>query len=179
MITIRPERPGDDDAIRHVVAAAFGSDVEADLVERIRSSPEYEPELALVAVDDAETEPTVVGHAMISRAELRRAHGVAPASIVMLSPLAVAPDRQRQGIGDRLVRTAVAAADGRGEPLVVVEGDPSYYGRFGFEPASRHGVVLPLPDWAPDEAGQVLRLARYDPDLIGSVVYPAAFDGVE
>ncbi len=98
--------------------------------------------------------------------------------IAMLSPLAVAPDRQRQGVGSALVRAAVALADECGEPLVVLEGSPAYYGRLGFEPSARHGIELPLPSWASPEAAQMMRLTSYDPALTGRVVYPPAFDGV-
>jgi putative acetyltransferase len=62
--------------------------------------------------------------------------------------------------------------------MVVLEGAPSYYGRFGFEPATAHGIHIDLPAWAPPEAAQVLRLAAYDPDWRGRIVYPPAFDDV-
>jgi len=175
-VTIRPETAADHHAIGVVVTAAFGSTVETALVERIRDSPEYLPELALVAEVDGQ----VVGHVMISGAVLRHAHGERP--IVMLSPLAVAPDHQRLGIGGDLVRAAVAGAERAGEPLVVLEGNPAYYSRFGFEHSVAHGVTLPLPDWAPSEAGQVVRLEGYDehdPTMRGEVVYPVAFDGLD
>lgn len=171
-VTIRQEAAGDVDAIAEVVSAAFGSAAEARLVEMIRASPEYVPELALVA----EREGKVVGHVMISHARLDR--GGDERLIAMLSPLAVAPDRQRRGVGSALVWAAVALADERGEPLVVLEGSPAYYGRLGFEPSARYGIELPLPSWAPPEAAQVMRLASYDPALTGQVVYPPAFDDV-
>jgi putative acetyltransferase len=172
-VLIRPETAADTPAVRRVVARAFGSDVEVDLVDRIRASPVYVPEMALVAAVGG----AVVGHVMISGATLRHEAGDRP--IVMLSPLAVDPDHQRRGVGSALVRAAVAVADRRGEPLVVLEGNPAWYSRLGFEPAARHGIVIRLPDWAPPEAAQVLRMAAYDPDdptLRGTVVYPPAFD---
>ncbi len=175
-VEIRPEAPEDEPAIRQVVAAAFGSDVEADLVDRIRSSPEYIAELSLVAVEAG----TVVGHVMISGATIR--NDIGERSICMLSPLAVLPPRQRSGIGGALVRSALAAADRRGEPLVVLEGSPIYYRRFGFEHSERHGIRIHLPEWAPPEAAQVVCLGSYDAGdltLRGSVIYPAAFDGLE
>ena len=173
---IRPEQPADHPAIRRVVAAAFGSDVEADLVDRIRASPEYVAEMALVAEVDGE----VAGHVMISGATLN--HSLGPRPIVMLSPLAVEPAAQGRGIGGALVRAALTIADRRGEPIVVLEGSPHYYSRFGFEHSLHHGIELPLPHWAVSEAGQVMRLSSFDPDdatLRGTVVYPAAFDGLE
>ena len=175
-LIIRPESPGDHEAIGRVVAAAFGSPAEAALVDRIRASAEYVQEMALVAEVGGE----IVGHVMISGAVIRNADG--DRTIVMLSPLAVLPERQHTGIGSALVRASVGIAEQRGEPLVVVEGSPAYYGRLGFEHSLTHGIEIHLPDWAPPEAAQVIRLASFDPDdttLRGTVVYPIAFDGLE
>lgn len=171
--TIRPETPDDTAAIYEVVAAAFEHTAEANLVEAIRASPNYIPELSLVALANR----TVVGHVMINWGVLRTARTNRP--IAMLSPLAVHPNHQRKGFGGRLVTRVCAAADERGMPLVVLEGDPGYYGRFGFEPAYEYGIEMPLPDWAPREAGQILTLASYDPGLVGRVVYPAYFAKAE
>jgi putative acetyltransferase len=172
-LRIRPEAPEDHNAIGDVVARAFGSPAEAALVDRIRESPGYVPEMALVA--DVDGVP--VGHVMVSDAELHHGRGVR--RISMLSPLAVAPDHQRRGIGSALVRAVLDLADARGEPIVVLEGDPAYYSRLGFEPATTFGIVIHLPDWAPPEAAQVACLRAYDaadPTLRGTVVYPPAFD---
>lgn len=173
---VRAATPADHDAIRRVVADAFGSDAEAGLVERIRASDEHEPSMDLVAEIDGDG---VVGHVMISRALLQ---SDTDRSIVMLSPLAVAPPFHGKGVGGALVRAAVAIADQRGEPLVVLEGSPAYYSRFGFVAATDHDITLPLPDWAPPEAAQVMLLSTYaatDPSLRGTVRYPAAFDGLD
>ncbi len=175
-LTIRPESPADHPAIRRVVASAFDSPAEAELVDRIRASPGYQPSMALVAVFDGH----IVGHVMVSNALLRNERGTRP--IVMLSPLAVAPDRQRTGIGSALVHEVTAIADQRGEPLVILEGDPGYYSQLGFEHSRRYGIEIHLPDWAPAEAAQVRLLSAYDPDdpaLRGEVIYPAAFDGLD
>ncbi len=66
--------------------------------------------------------------------------------------------------------------------MVILEGSPTYYGRLGFEHSITYGVVIHLPDWAPPEAAQVVRLMAFDPEdptLRGTVVYPAAFDDLE
>ncbi len=176
VLEIRPERPDDHAAIRGVVARAFGSDAEADLVERIRASAEYEAELSLVAT----AEGRIVGHVMVSGATLEAADGEHP--IVMLSPLAVEPDAQRGGVGSALVRAVADRLDERGDPFVVLEGSPAYYGRLGFVAAANYGVTMPLPDWAPVEAAQLLPLKSFAVPAVhggGAVVYPAAFDGLD
>ena len=170
-VTIRAERVDDIGAISDVVAAAFKSAVEARLVDAIRASPNFVPEWSLVA----EVDGRVVGHVMVSFVGLHdetNEHRVAS-----LSPLAVAPDFHRRGIGSRLVRDVTAKVDAAGEPLVVLEGSPVFYGRLGFEYSVPHGIHINLPDWAPREAAQMMRLTNYDPTIRGTVVYPPAFDG--
>jgi len=168
-LIIRAEQPADYDAMAEVVEAAFNSPVEARLVEAIRGSPQYIPDLSLVADLDGR----IVGHVMISFTALH--DGDHERSVTMLSPLAVAPDLHGQGIGSALVRESTALADARGEPVVILEGSPVYYGRFGFEHSVVHGIHIHLPSWAPPEAAQVLRLKSYDPSIRGQVVYPPAF----
>lgn len=175
-IEIRAETSADLADVGRVVAAAFASTAEADLVERIRASREYVADMALVALVGGR----VVGHVMVSGATLVGDRGERP--IVMLSPLAVDPASQRSGVGGALVRAVTAIAVERGEPLVVLEGDPAYYGRFGFVHSVPHGIHLPLPDWASAEAAQVLLLPAHDPadpSLRGTVEYPSAFDGLD
>jgi putative acetyltransferase len=171
-LVIRAEQPNDFDAIADVVGAAFGSPAEARLVEAIRASPNYVAELSLVA----ELAGRIVGHVMVSFTALQ--DDDTERWISQLSPLAVAPDVHGRGIGSALVREVCALADARGEPLVVLEGSPAYYGRFGFESAPAHGIHIALPSWAPPEAAQVLRLRAYDPSIRGHVVYPPAFHDV-
>jgi putative acetyltransferase len=167
---IEPEQAADHQVVRRVVAAAFADHPEvADLVELIRASPKYEPELALVARRGGD----VVGHVMISHAEL--VDGAAAWDVLTLSPLAVRPDVQRQGIGSALVVEALRRADASGAALVILEGSPAYYPRFGFRDARTLGVTVDLPDWASPDSGQVYPLTAYDPAVRGRLVYPPAF----
>ena len=76
------------------------------------------------------------------------------------------------------MQETIRIADDMGEPMLMIEESPVYYGRFGFEAAASHGISITLPDWAPPEAAQVARLANYDPGVRGHVVYPPAFDDV-
>jgi putative acetyltransferase len=169
-VIVRPERRDDVVAIATLVEAAFGRPSEARLVEALRASDCFIPELSLVA----EVEGQVVGHVMITIAWFDDDGGRRP--VANLAPLAVAPEHQRAGVGSALMCAVIAAVEERGEPLIILQGHPSYYPRFGFEHALPLGIVFDLPDWAPSEAGQVLRLARYDPTMTGKVVYPPAFD---
>lgn len=169
-VTIRAERQADHAATAGVLSAAFGRSDEARLVERIRASSGFVPELALVAEDGGE----VIGHAMFSFVDLTGA-GTLP--VLELAPLAVAPEHQRRGVGSALVRAGLERADARGEPLVLVLGHAAYYPRFGFEPASRWGIEPPSPR-IPDEAFMVRRLSGWRERHRGRVAWPPAFGDV-
>lgn len=169
---VRPETDDDRPHILDVVEAAFGKRAEAVLVERLWASPCYRPGLSLVGVDDGD----VVGHVMVTTAWLQ--DGDWRQDIASLSPLAVRPDRQRCGVGTALLHAVLAVCDERGEPFVVLQGNPRYYERVGFEPATPLGVTMDLPDWAPTEAAQLRPLSAYDPSIRGHVVLPDAFDGL-
>jgi putative acetyltransferase len=169
-IVIRPEREDDHPAIAQVVRGAFVGhpDEVATFVERIRASEQFIPELALVAEDAS----GVIAHVMLSWVGVE---GGSRPRILNLTPMSVRPDRQRIGIGSRLIRDALGRAEQAGEPAVMVEGIADYYPRFGFERASALGFVAPHPK-IPDEAFMVKRLPGYTPDLAGRIVYPASFD---
>lgn len=174
-LEIRPEQADDHQAIRRVVKAAFDHhESVADLVELIRESPNFVPELSLVAWRDGE----VVGHVMLSHADLVDDEGVRR-EVLTLSPLAVAPALQGQRIGSALVPAALAAAEEMGEPLVMLEGSPRFYPRFGFRDARMIGITIDLPDWAPPEAGMAYPLSSYDEAMRGRLVYPPAFAAVD
>jgi putative acetyltransferase len=171
-IVIRPERDSDHPVIAEVVRAAFFKhpDEVASFVERIRASEDFIPELALVAEDPS----GVVAHVMLSWVGVE---GGSRPRILNLTPMSVRPDRQRIGVGTRLIRDALGRAEEAAEPAVMVEGIPAYYPRFGFEPASGLGFIAPHPK-IPDEAFMVKRLPGYTPDLAGRIIYPAAFDAL-
>jgi len=164
---LRSETPGDRDAITAVLDAAFGGTTESLLVDLIRRSDGFVPHLSIVAeIGDA-----VVGHVMLSRVTIR---GDQDFRVLSLAPLAVHPDHQNAGIGTALVEEGLRRADADGEPLVVVEGHPGYYPRFGFLPAHEHGIERPAAR-VPLEAFKVRPLAAYSPTITGRLVYPAPF----
>lgn len=161
---IRYEKPDDFAAVHEVTAAAFGREDEAQLVARIRVSEQYVPKLSFVAEDGGE----IFGHVMLSYV------GLAGSQVLELAPLSVAPGRQGEGVGSDLVRHALGAAEKQGEPLVLVLGNPAYYGRFGFVLAGEHGIQPPDDTLA--AAFQVTLLPAYHESLRGRVTWPPAFE---
>ncbi|TDB78564.1 GNAT family N-acetyltransferase [Micromonospora sp. KC723] len=141
-LRLRPEDPADTAPVRRVLAAAFArpdgtTPGEATLVEELRGSGAWIPELAMVAEYGGE----VVGYALLSRVHVTSDTVRWPA--LALGPVGVAPHRQRIGHGSAVVQAALDAATELGERLVVVLGDPAYYRRFGFGPADRLGLTSP------------------------------------
>src|SRR4029077_5940003 len=89
----------------------------ASFVERIRASEQFVPELALVAEDIT----GVIAHVLLSWVGV---DGGSRTRILNLTPMSVRPDRQRIGVGARLIRDALGRAEEAGEPAVMVEGLP-------------------------------------------------------
>lgn len=163
--TARPETPADIAAVHAVNAAAFETRAEADLVDALREDPAaWLPGLSFVA--DA-ADGSVAAHALLTRCRV----GDAPA--LALAPVATAPEHQRRGAGQAVVRAALDAARLRGESLVLVLGHPEYYPRFGFVPASRYGIRAGFE--VPDGAMMALVLDGSATVPRGTIQYPAAF----
>ena len=161
---VRAECLDDERELAALIDAAFGDTETSAFTAELRASAGYVPELTFVADDDGE----LIGFTMLS---------YVPAGgrdVLILTPMAVRPDRQRTGVGKQLVRAAIAAADTRGEPVVLVEGVPSYYPQFGFRSASELGFERPDPR-IPERAWMALPLGAYDPSIAGPVVYPGFF----
>jgi len=169
-VTCRRARPGEGRAIRRVVLAAFGpgKHVVADLVEALRRSPAGVDDLSFVAELDGE----LVGYVLFTRSLLDAPRRLV--DVLVLSPLGVVPQHQHRGIGSALVRHALAALVPRLEPLVFLEGSPSYYSRLGFNPAGGLGFRKPSLR-IPDAAFQVRMASTYEPWMTGTLVYAEPF----
>ena len=172
--SIRPEQPIDIDQIHELHRAAFRGPAEAELVDAIRSGPDFVPELSLVAVTE---DGSVIGHVLVSRIGFVPTDEGAPRQEVLaLAPLAVLPPHWGRGIGSELVRAALAVADGRGEEFVIVLGSPDYYRRFGFAPAATYDIGGPYE--AAGEAFQVRPRTDVGALSPGTAVYPPMFSAV-
>jgi len=141
LITIRPEQPFDYTAIREMILTVFKETygtgpLEADLVEAIRASDAYVPELSLVALDG----DMIVGHSMFSLVQIERVAGRTEPALV-LAPLGMYKAYQRKGIGTRLMEQSLKTARRLGYDWAFLQGSPDYYGRFGFRPDRQFGFV--------------------------------------
>jgi predicted N-acetyltransferase YhbS len=163
----RPETAADEAAVRRVLEAAFPTAGEADLVDALRRDPAWLPGLAFVAVDPG---GRVAGYALLTRCRVGGADALA------LAPVAVLPEHQRHGAGGAAVRAVLAAAQRRGERLVVVLGHPGYYPRFGFARASSLGISAGFE--VPDEALMALVLGGGPGPVPSGVIEYAAPFGV-
>jgi putative acetyltransferase len=169
MFIIRSEQKQDIEAIDEVNRLAFGQEDEGLLIQRIRSSSHFIPDLSLVAIQEGH----IVGHILFSRIEIECQHGNKPA--LSLAPMAVHPDFQNQGIGKKLVREGLKICRKLGYEVVVVVGHPNYYPRFGFALAREKGLEAPFP--VPDDAFMVFELIPGALEGIkGMVKYPSEFD---
>lgn len=141
-IIIRPEKPGDYEAVRRVNLAAFDTPTEADLADAMRDTPEYVPDLSLVAVVDGE----ILGHALFSEVTVEQESGEITA--LSLGPIAVLPEHQSKGIGTALIEEGHRRGREKGYPFVVLIGHPWYYPRFGYVPARQYGLetIWPVSD---------------------------------
>jgi putative acetyltransferase len=168
MLAVRPETIDDIPWVRVLNERAFEQAVEADIVDRLRQAcPET---LSFVAEDEGR----VIGHILFTPAVIGSGSKVIQG--MALAPMAVLPERQREGIGTRLVKHGLRALQDRSCPFVIVLGHPGYYPRFGFEPASRHGITCQW-EGVPDEAFMILIFDEIAMEGIAGVArYRAEFD---
>jgi putative acetyltransferase len=150
--------------VRQITTAAFGTPGEADLIDTLRE--QAKPYVSLVAEVDGE----IAGHIMFSPVTIAQDSG----NFMGLAPMAVAPARQRDGIGSGLVRVGLLRCKRLGTAAIVVLGHPDYYPRFGFVPASRFGICCEYD--VPDEVFMALELQLGGLEGIsGTARYHSAF----
>lgn len=165
-IRIRNESLADYALTESLALDAFAPDVRvAELVRKLRVSEALIPELNLVA----EVDGVLAGHLMFSQATITSGHTVA-----LLSPLGVLPTYQRRTVGTSLVEYALNWLRKSSFPVVVLEGVPAYYPRFGFTSAHAMGIEPPFP--LPEPVWQAYRLPAYQDAVKGRVQYPEPFD---
>lgn len=116
------------------------------LAEEIRSKKYYLPQLELIMVNEADE---IIGYAMFSRFHIEGKH---EDELLMLTPVAVKTELQRQHISKDLLEHGFEKARKMGFRAVLVEGNPKNYSARGFEPSYKFGIKagpdikLPRPE---------------------------------
>ena len=170
---IRKEEPADYKAVYNLTEKAFhdmpfGDHDEQDLVERLRKSDAFIPELSMVALLDR----LIVGHIMLTRNNIKNAGNEFES--LTLGPVSVLPEYQRQGIGSRLIRAAMDRARELGYKSVLLVGHEDFYPRFGFVPASRFSIMSPIE--VPDPVFMALELEEGGLSGVSGILeYPREF----
>lgn len=166
-ITIRQEVKEDYKRVYEINKMAFGREVESKLIEKIRQGPNFVPELSLVAEKDNE----IVGHILFSKIKIE---GESEYETLMLAPIAVIPELQKQGIGGKLIKKGIEKAIELGFDSIIVVGHKDYYPKFGFQKASKWGIKCPFE--VPDGAFMAIELTKKAlENKAGVVQFPEEF----
>lgn len=157
-MTIRREEPNDIAAIHLVNEAAFPSNLEANLVDDLRA--EGDAIISLVAIDGDD----IIGHILLSKM-------AAPLKALGLAPVAVLPEKQGNGIGSALIKSAIKEAKDDGWEIIFVLGNPKIYCKFGFdlEIAKNFNCAYSGPHFMAQYLGNDLKINK------GDVAYATAF----
>jgi len=172
-LIIRQEQAKDHATVFQIVEKAFktmkySSHTEQFIVEKLRKSDAFIPELSLVA----ELEGKLVGYIILSKIHIDNGGNLVNA--LSLGPVAVLPKLHKQGIGGQLIKTAHKIAKSLGHEIIILLGHKDYYPRFGYEMTNKYGIELPFGS-APENC-MVLGL---NPDSLkgvsGKVIYSKPF----
>ena len=167
---IRSIQSADKEAVDQLIYQSFsqsehGYGNEVELVHAIRRSPNYRSTLELVAIQDQH----IVGYGLLSEATIEQTLGV------VLAPLAVLPNYQKQGIGQSLLTELEQRARKNHYAFLSILGDPHYYTTFGYFPASQFSISAPFE--VPEEAFMIKKL-QTSPLPTGTLIYSNAFNEV-
>ncbi len=132
-VIVRRETGDDQQAVFALNTAAFGREKEAHLVDALRASDAFVPDLSLVAERDGQ----IVGYILFTKLRIDGSD----AKLLGMGPVAVSPETQRQGVGSTLVEEGLRHASTSGFDAVIVLGHKDYYPKFGFRPASDWNIT--------------------------------------
>ncbi|MEO9887400.1 MAG: N-acetyltransferase [Balneola sp.] len=164
-VSLREEVRSDFDEIRTLLINAFEGFEEANLVEKIRTSEFYIPELSIVALHKKK----IVGHILFSKINITNGDSSVPS--LALAPVSVLKKFQGSGVGSKLIMKGLEKAPLLGFKSVILLGHADYYPRFGFEPTTIWEVKPPFD--VPAENFMGLELVPKGLDIKnGMVKYP-------
>lgn len=167
-IIIRQETEKDRMKVYNLIKDTFKQAEHSDgnehnLVERLRKSEAFIPELSLVAVADKK----IIGHILFTKLKVGKTTQLA------LAPLTVTPLFQNQGIGSLLVKTGHKIAKEMGFEYSILLGSPKYYSRFGYKPSNEFNIICPFE--VAQEYFMAINLQGKNSPLNAKVEYPKEF----
>jgi predicted N-acetyltransferase YhbS len=143
-IKLRQERAADHDAVSEVIIAAYenveySNHREQIMVERLRNSNAFIPELSIIAeLEDNK----IAGHILLTRIHIIKQDKSFEA--LTLAPLSIRPEYQNKGIGKRLVMESHRVAKDLGFEFIAVLGHARYYPKFGYVTTSKYNIEIPF-----------------------------------
>lgn len=171
--TIKQEKPSDYKAIAQIIEEAFRDEPYSDhneqlLVEKLRMSKDFIPELSLIAEQNGE----IIGHILLTKIKIINKSKTFDS--LALAPVSVKPGFQKKGIGGMLITESHKKAKILGHRSIVLLGHENYYPRFGYKLASNFGIKIPFD--APDENCMAIELVENALKSVSGIVqYPKAF----
>ncbi len=168
-LVIRQELPKDYGKVLKLIKYAFKNVEHSDknehyLVENLRKSKEFIPELSIVA----ELNNEIVGYILFTKVR------VGATTQLALAPLTVSPVYQKQGIGGRLINEGHKLAKLMEYEYSIVLGSPLYYSRFGYISAKTYGIECPFD--IPEDYYMAKNLQEKTTNLCAVVEYPKEFN---
>jgi putative acetyltransferase len=116
-------------SVLKVVETAF-SDEENKVIMNLVQELHQETTSPSIKSLVAEVDNQVIGYVSYSPIFLKSDSRI---SGYILAPLAVSPEHQKQGVGSNLINAGIEMLTKDGVGVLMVYGDPAYYGRFGFK----------------------------------------------
>lgn len=172
-IILRQETEQDHQQVFEIIEQAFQNEEHSDqaeqfLVENLRKSDAFIPELSIVA----EYEGEIVGHILLTKIVIQNGERVFDS--LALAPVSVKPEFQNKGIGGRLVIKSHEVSKNLGYKSIILLGHDKYYPRFGYRLTKEFDIKLPFE--APDECCMAIELVDDGlSGVSGIVVYPKEF----
>lgn len=172
-IDIRQEIQTDYPIVFNLIEQAFRSEIVSDhkeqfLVQRLRKSDGFIPQLSLVAVVNNE----IIGYILLSKISIKT--DMESIISLALAPVAVLPSFQKRGIGGKLIEEAHHIAKELGYQSIILLGHEKYYPKFGYLPLHEFNISLPF-EASKENCMAIELVPNALKNIEGSVIYPKEF----
>lgn len=138
--SIRVEEERDYSTVESLVRESFWNVyrpgcTEHYVLHHLRSNPDFIPELAFVMEADGK----IIGQNVFVKAQITKEDGTA-FPILTMGPICIANEYKRKGYGKFLLDYSLEKAKALGYGAVCFEGNIDFYGKSGFDYASKFGI---------------------------------------